>query len=643
MHKPCKQEAADFLAECLVRKHQSGAAELIIHQEKIPEQRNKHTGLIIHVSATNERLFEIAQDMDLKKPDDDGVIREFRVAEAHKFPPTGVVGPLSLADVHKCILHAMESVHFPKDQTTLPGHPDVQVMHGAPVFSAYKEAGLIDMFPLHDDETLDKLYKEWKTGPLLTPPIDQIRNYFGENVALYISFTSFYTAFLIPTAIMGILQFCLDRFLRIDFLYSNVIFACLNLIAVTVFLEMWKRKSNEHAYFFGTAGKLRHKRPRPAFRGDVGVNPVTGREEVQYPIKKTMKKILFVSVPVTFLCLTVAFALMLLSFETEHMVAEYFRDPDTLKVSTSIVAQVALYVPSIVYSVLVFVMNFKYLHLAHWLTEWENHRTQEQFERYVVAKLVMFEFVNTFLALFYIAFYLQDIVMLKSQVFTMLIILQIVNQVQETLLPIFLHRPSTRRVMNKVSKRFIPEGSEEETDSFLCEHHDISNTACLSKEDMQLAVANFNLKRDPYESTYDDFMEMWLQFGYVFLFSSVYPLAAFFALINNIFELRMDAYKMCRLMRKPTPRGVRDIGAWYAAFSITSVISVMTNCTLLAMDKDVQAFAPHSSNRDWVLLFVGIEHIFLCIRLAINYIIPDVSSKVKHAMDKDDYLLKNRS
>ena len=43
--------------------------------------------------------------------------------------------------------------------------------------------------------------------------------------------------------------------------------------------------------------------------------------------------------------------------------------------------------------------------------------------------------------------------MLKSQVSTMLVVLQVVNQVQETLLPILLRRPSTRRMMNKFSKK----------------------------------------------------------------------------------------------------------------------------------------------------------------------------------------------
>jgi anoctamin-10 len=44
----------------------------------------------------------------------------------------------------------------------------------------------------------------------------------------------------------------------------------------------------------------------------------------------------------------------------------------------------------------------------------ENHRTQSQFDRHRVTKLVLFEFVNNFMSLFYIAFYIQDMEMLKN-------------------------------------------------------------------------------------------------------------------------------------------------------------------------------------------------------------------------------------
>ena len=112
---------------------------------------------------------------------------------------------------------------------------------------------------------------------------------------------------------------------------------------------------------------------------------------------------------------------MLLSFETERLMMEYLTDQETGIVAEDFFSQVLAYLPSVVYSILVLVMNMKYLHLAHYLSERENHRTQEQFERHVVIKLILFEFVNTFLALFYIAFVLQDVPMLKSQLFTMLI------------------------------------------------------------------------------------------------------------------------------------------------------------------------------------------------------------------------------
>merc|ERR550539_1152584 len=140
---------------------------------------------------------------------------------------------------------------------------------------------------------------------------------------------------------------------------------------------------------------------------------------------------------------------MLLSFQADIWIVNWLKDQETGKFPTDIITTALTFVPSVLCSALVFVMNLYYLHLAHHLTEWENHRTQEQFERYVVVKLILFEFVNTFLSLFYIAFYMQDVQMLKSQVQTMLIVLQLVNQLQETILPVFLRCPSTKKIFNK--------------------------------------------------------------------------------------------------------------------------------------------------------------------------------------------------
>jgi hypothetical protein len=59
---------------------------------------------------------------------------------------------------------------------------------------------------LEIDINVNPSFPDWIKGPLLKPPVDQIKDYFGENVALYVSFTAFYTSFLIPIAALGIIQ-----------------------------------------------------------------------------------------------------------------------------------------------------------------------------------------------------------------------------------------------------------------------------------------------------------------------------------------------------------------------------------------------------------------------------------------------------
>ncbi len=100
---------------------------------------------------------------------------------------------------------------------------------------------------------------------------------------------------------------------------------------------------------------------------------------------------------------------------------------------------------------------------------------------------------------------------------------------------------------------------------------------------------------------------------------------------------------LLRLSRKPTPRCVRDIGAWYAAFSVTSVISVMTNCALMHGDSSLRAaFSPDSSDLGWLLLLVAVEHAFLLVRVVIDRLINDVPRSVKDAQDREEFILSER-
>ena len=70
-----------------------------------------------------------------------------------------------------------------------------------------------------------------------------------------------------------------------------------------------------------------------------------------------------------------------------------------------------------------------------------------------------------------------------------------------------------------------------------------------------------SVRSDP-QSTLEDYQEMFIQFGYVVLFSSAFPLAALCALINNVIEIRSDALKLCCGFQRPFGERVDNIGQW---------------------------------------------------------------------------------
>lgn len=70
-------------------------------------------------------------------------------------------------------------------------------------------------------------------------------------------------------------------------------------------------------------------------------------------------------------------------------------------------------------------------------------------------------------------------------------------------------------------------------------------------------------KLGPYETPMSDYMELVIQYGYVILFSASFTLTPLLAYILNLFEYRVDAYKLCYLVRRPYPQTTENIGIWF--------------------------------------------------------------------------------
>ena len=72
-----------------------------------------------------------------------------------------------------------------------------------------------------------------------------------------------------------------------------------------------------------------------------------------------------------------------------------------------------------------------------------------------------------------------------------------------------------------------------------------------------------------------------IQFGFVTIFVAAFPLAPLCALINNVIELRLDAYKLVKFYQRSPALKAQDIGAWFNILQIFSFIAVVSNVCMM--------------------------------------------------------------
>lgn len=110
-----------------------------------------------------------------------------------------------------------------------------------------------------------------------------------------------------------------------------------------------------------------------------------------------------------------------------------------------------------------------------------------------------------------------------------------------------------------------------------------------------------------YDGTFSDHLEMLVQMGYVVLFSAAFPLAGICALINNLMEIRSDAFKLAHVHQRPFGQRVANIGTWQNALSILSLAAVIVNCALIGLSGQVSRLWPGLTTAQTIILIVTLE------------------------------------
>jgi len=519
-----------------------------------------------------------------------------------------------------------------------------------------------DMYPMHDNYELEKLEAIWFDNQGTTSrdwnfvPEKEIRDYFGEKIALYTVFASFYTGklmFLAPLGIIAMISQAVDG----EDTIMTPIYAFVVAIWATLFLEYWKRRESTLRCQWNVESFEDNEAVRPEFFGDSYSNPITGKHTIVYPalkvcgvpllgpsLHRSAKLLVSLTVLLTLAVTVVLSTLCLMLVKSA--------------VETNGMGTVGMVVIGMLNFMLIETMNQVYRKLALVMTDWENHTTQTQYDDHLIAKCFIFQFFNSYCSFFYIAFLeghsrifgvkdtcAEDDCMkvLRIQLATIFMMHTLFGQAVEVLWP-FLQESfigawhaftfSLRICCWNIWRRFkayfcyIPVNDAEEDAIY----ETIDSNIYTDEEQ--------NGFRPTFPGVLVEYNELVLQYGYVILFAPAFPLAALLAVLNNVVELKSDGFKLCKSYRRPQYICAQDIGSWQYIIEVVSVLAVVTNCAIIAFTSHSLARLHVVEQKDkltQVLLAFFAEHTLLMFKIFIHLVIEDEPEHVQERRDKREY------
>lgn len=243
--------------------------------------------------------------------------------------------------------------------------------HGLLLQQAMFSKVLTDYFPLHDDEERSMLVSTWVRKWKDAQPINAIRAYFGDEIGFYFAFLGMYSRWLVAPAALGLIVFILEFFSDWS-IYGRGLYSLVITSWATAFLKFWKRQESTLRNDWGIAltGSVDLDPARPDFWGEKRFDVVEGSYYTFFPSVKRIQRYLLTYV-VTLVVLAVIMKLMFVYFQIE----EWFGVTFTEKRGWDGMYQYISLAPSVVYSIVVLILDAKYAELANYLTKFENHRT----------------------------------------------------------------------------------------------------------------------------------------------------------------------------------------------------------------------------------------------------------------------------
>ncbi|XP_066475740.1 anoctamin-9 [Tiliqua scincoides] len=482
-------------------------------------------------------------------------------------------------------------------------------------------------FPLHERENLGRFLKlnwaRWR-DIFYKQPIEEIRMYFGEKVALYFAWLGWYTCILFPAALPGIAlllyglvnyssgqvskeicaanttimcplcdQKCPFWALSDTCIYSKVthlldnemtvLFAIFMALWATVFLELWKRQRADVV----SVWKLYWwDEEEESLTMELISNPDHLPRQYQHSYFRSTIVLIFALLMI-FVLIGIAHALVVyrvvVTVIFTQSKSQFFRERATT---------MAVLTGAILHYLTILIMSKVNKRVALYLCDLEKPRTFSDRENNFTVKYFTFQFFTHFSSLIYVAFFLGRIngrpgnyvrvagkwrleechpsgclTDLFIQLAVIMTLKQTLNNFGEYILPWISYKCKQMSVKPKSNARVHMEESAQDP----------------CKEEW---LWNYQLNEVNVFSLFDEFMEMMIQYSFTTIFVAAFPLAPFLAFLNNLVEIRLDAIKMVRLQRRMVPVKAKDIGIWLQVLEGIGILAVIGNGLVIAITSD---------------------------------------------------------
>ncbi|XP_018604157.1 anoctamin-7 [Scleropages formosus] len=488
--------------------------------------------------------------------------------------------------------------------------------------------GQVDPCSLSMRQILFRYWARWACWRKYQP-LDHIREYFGEKVALYFAWLGFYTGWLLPAAIVGLLVFLFGIWLmttdvpakeicnsggtfimcplcnictywnlssicttfKAGLLFDNggtVFFSMFMALWAVTFLEYWKRTSAVLAHRWDCSEfEEIEERPRPEFTAMAPMtlrNPVTGAEEPYFPQHRRFNRTITGCMVIIVMLSVVLIFLMAIILYRSILSIIIYRSKNSFFIFSA--GRIASLTGSVLNLLVILMLSRLYTFLAQVLTRWEMHRTQTKYEDAFILKVFIFQFVNFYSSPIYIAFFKGRFVGYPGKYHTFFGIRNedcgaggcLIELAQE-LLVIMVGKQIINNVQEFVfpklrtwwqNRKHNPHGGNEQGARK-------KPTLMPWEKDYKLLVC---------EGLFNEYLEMVLQFGFITIFVAACPLAPLFALLNNWVEVRLDAQKFVCEYRRPVVERAQDIGIWFNILQVICHLAVISNAFLIAFTSD---------------------------------------------------------